>query len=304
METTMTKNYPRDFIGYGRTPPQVIWPHGAKIAVQFVINYEEGAENCILDQDAASESFLSEVVNASPRVGLRHKSVESLYEYGSRAGFWRLQRLFAQYQLPATVFAVALAIKRNPDAVEAMLESGWEIASHGYRWIDYQSVTPEVERDHIRLALDVHKQLIGKAPVGWYIGRDTEFTRSILLEETAPLYDSDSYADDLPYFIHCNAKPHLIIPYTLDVNDMRYLTAQGFNTGDQFFTYLKDSFDALYVEGDYAPKFLSIGLHCRISGKPGRIIALKRFIEYVLSYQDVWVCTREDIARHWIDNHA
>ncbi|MHB8920777.1 MAG: allantoinase PuuE [Halothiobacillus sp.] len=300
----MTQNYPRDFIGYGRTPPQVVWPHGAKIAVQFVINYEEGAENCILDQDTASESFLSEIINAAPRVGLRHKSVESLYEYGSRAGFWRLQRLFAQYQLPATVFAVALAMKRNPDAVEAMLESGWEIASHGYRWIDYQSVTPEVERDHIRLALDVHKQLIGKAPVGWYIGRDTEFTRSILLEEAAPLYDSDSYADDLPYFIHCNAKPHLIIPYTLDVNDMRYLTAQGFNTGDQFFTYLKDSFDALYIEGDYAPKFLSIGLHCRISGKPGRIIALKRFIEYALSHQDVWVCTREDIARHWIDNHS
>ncbi|HQS03919.1 MAG: allantoinase [Halothiobacillus sp. 24-54-40] len=298
-----SKDYLRDLIGYGRTPPQVTWPQSAKIAVQFVINYEEGGENCILDGDAASEAFLSDVINVAPRVGLRHKSVESLYEYGSRAGFWRLHRLFGAFGVPATVFAVGLAIEKNPDVVDAMLALNWEIASHGYRWIDYQSVTPDVERAHIRRAIEIHNSLIGTEPAGWYIGRDTEWTRQILLEEAKPLYDSDSYADDLPYWVPGAGKPHLIVPYTLDVNDMRFLTAQGFNSGDQFFTYLKDSFDVLYAEGAATPKMLSIGLHCRISGRPGRLMALKRFIEYVLSHSDVWVCRRDEIARHWSDNH-
>lgn len=293
----------RDLIGYGRNPPQVAWPHGARIAVQFVINYEEGGENCILEGDPASEAFLSDVINAAPRVGLRHKSIESLYEYGSRAGFWRLHRLFGEFGVPATVFAVGRAIEQNPDAVEAMLESNWEIASHGYRWIDYQSVTPDVERAYIRRAIEIHKSMIGCEPAGWYIGRDTAATRSILLEEANPLYDSDSYADDLPYWVPGAGKPHLIVPYTLDSNDMRFLTAQGFNSGDQFFTYLKDSFDVLYAEGEDTPKMLSIGLHCRISGRPGRLMALKRFIQYVLAQPDVWVCRRDEIARHWMENH-
>ncbi|HUX83572.1 MAG TPA: allantoinase PuuE [Halothiobacillus sp.] len=299
----MSMQSPRDLIGYGQNPPQVAWPQGARIAVQFVINYEEGGENCILDGDDASEAFLSDVINAAPRPGLRHMSVESLYEYGSRAGFWRLHRLFNEFAVPATVFAVGLAIQKNPDVVDAMLESNWEIASHGYRWIDYQTMTPDIERAHIRLALEIHRSLIGHEPSGWYIGRDTALTRSILLEEATPLYDSDSYADDLPYWVPGQGKPHLIVPYTLDSNDMRFLTAQGFNSGDQFFTYLKDSFDALYTEGAQTPKMLSIGLHCRISGRPGRLMAVKRFIQYVLSHQDVWICRRDEIAKHWVDNH-
>ncbi|ACX95681.1 allantoinase PuuE [Halothiobacillus neapolitanus] len=303
INSVVSDGYPRDLIGYGQIPPQVAWPHGARIAVQFVINYEEGGENCILEGDPASEAFLSDVINATPRVGLRHMSLESLYEYGSRAGLWRLHRLFGEFGIPATVFAVGRAIEQNPDALEAMLESNWEIASHGYRWIDYQSVTPDVERAHIRRAIEIHKSMIGCEPAGWYIGRDTAWTRSILLEEAKPLYDSDSYADDLPYWVPGAGKPHLIVPYTLDSNDMRFLTAQGFNSGDQFFTYLKDSFDVLYAEGLDTPKMMSIGLHCRISGRPGRLMALKRFIQYVLAQPDVWVCRRDEIARHWTENH-
>ncbi len=299
----MIKDYPRDLVGYGRTVPNVNWPGSARIAVQFVVNYEEGGENCILEGDSASEAFLSDVINAQPRVGLRHMSVETLYEYGSRAGFWRIKRLFDEFELPATAFAVARAMEHNPDAVDAMLESDWEVASHGYRWIDYQAMTPEIEREHIRRALAIHKRLVGAAPVGWYIGRDTALTREILLEETDPLYDADSYADDLPYWTTCAGKQHLIVPYTLDANDMRFMTAQGFNAGDQFFNYLKDSFDALYAEGATTPKMMSIGLHCRISGRPGRIMALRRFMEYIREHEDVWVCRREDIARHWFENH-
>lgn len=304
---TMAELYDRDLIGYGQTPPKVTWPNGSRIAVQFVINYEEGGENCILHGDEHSEAFLSEVVGASEWTGQRHMNIESMYEFGSRAGFWRLHRLFTEHRFPVTVFGVAMAMQRNPEAVNAMLEAGWEIASHGYRWIDYRNVPEETERQHIKKALQIHTEMTGKAPSGWYIGRNTERTRRILLEETSPLYDADSYADDLPYWVEAQTpegnKPHLIVPYSLDVNDMRFATAQGFNSGEQFFQYLKDSFDVLYEEGLTEPKMLSIGLHCRLIGRPGRFAALKRFVEYVETKQDVWVCTREQIAEHWHQHH-
>lgn len=304
----MAKQYERDLIGYGQTPPKVTWPNNARIALQFVINYEEGGENCILHGDKTSEAFLSEVVGASEWAGQRHMSIESVYEYGSRAGFWRLHRLFTQHNFPVTVFGIAMAMSRNPDAVKAMLEANWEIASHGYRWIDYRNVPEVTERLHIQKALDIHTEMTGKPPSGWYIGRNNDQTRQILLEETTPLYDSDSYADDLPYWVqntvNGRSKPHLIVPYTLDANDMRFATAQGFNSGDQFFNYLKDSFDVLYEEGVETPKMMSVGLHCRLVGRPGRIAALKRFIEYVESKPDVWVCTREAIAQHWYEHHS
>lgn len=301
------QQYDRDLIGYGASVPQVEWPNKAKLAVQFVINYEEGGENCILHGDVASEAFLSEVVGAQPWVGERHMSVESVYEYGSRAGFWRLHRLFTGRNLPVTVFGIAMAMQRNPEAVAAMLEAGWEIASHGYRWIDYRSVPEDVEREHIREALRIHTEMTGQAPAGWYIGRDNTQTRRILLEEASPLYDSDSYADDLPYWIEVDSssgkKPHLIVPYTLDANDMRFATAQGFNSGEQFFQYLKDSFDVLYEEGQTHPKMMSIGLHCRLAGRPGRMAALQRFLDYIATHEDIWVCTRSQIAEHWHQNH-
>ena len=303
----MSELYERDLIGYGQTPPKVTWPNNARVALQFVINYEEGGENCILHGDKTSEAFLSEVVGASHWPNQRHMSIESVYEYGSRVGFWRLHRLFTQHNLPVTVFGVAMAMQRNPDAVTAMLEANWEIASHGYRWIDYRDVTDETQRLHIQKALEIHTELTGKAPSGWYIGRDNHRTRKLILEEVTPLYDADSYADELPYWVENtglkSGEPHLIVPYTLDVNDMRFASAQGFNSGDQFFNYLKDSFDVLYEEGEFAPKMMSVGLHCRLIGRPGRIASLKRFIEYVESKQDVWVCTREDIAKHWHANH-
>ena len=299
----MPNVYPRDLVGYGSTPPQAVWPNAAKIAVQFVVNYEEGGENCVLHGDCASEAFLSEIVGAVPWIGKRHMSMESIYEYGSRAGFWRLHRLFTQQQVPVTVFGVAMALQRNPEVVQAMLDADWEIASHGYRWINYAEQSPEVEREHIRQALEIHTAVTGKPPTGWYIGRDSEFTRQILLEETTPLYDADSYADDLPYWVKGKDKPHLIVPYTLDVNDMRFATAQGFNSGEQFFQYLKDAFDVLYEEGEVAPKMLSIGLHCRLVGRPGRFLALKRFVDYVKSHEQVWLCTREQIALHWQKHH-
>jgi putative urate catabolism protein len=269
----------------------------------FVLNYEEGSENCILHGDPASEAFLSEIVGARPYAGLRHMNMESLYEYGSRAGFWRLHRLFTARAIPVTVYGVAMALERNPAAVEAMLHAGWEIASHGYRWIDYQLVAEEVEREHLHQAIDVHTRVTGSRPLGWYTGRCSANTRRLVVEDGGFLYDADSYADDLPYWVTDYGKPHLVIPYTLDANDMRFATNQGFNSGEQFFTYLKDSFDILYAEGDIAPKMLSVGLHCRLVGRPGRAAALARFLEYVLGHERVWLCRRLDIAHHWRVHH-
>jgi len=300
----MSTPYPRDLVGYGRHTPDPRWPNQARVAVQFVINYEEGGENCILHGDAASEAFLSEIVGASPLLGVRHMNMESIYEYGSRAGFWRLHRLFTQRQLPVTVYGVAMALQRNPDAAAAMIEAGWEIASHGYRWIDYQYVSEETEREHIQKAIAIQTQVTGSRPLGFYQGRMSPNTRRLVVEEGGFLYDADSYADDLPYWVHDYGKPHLVIPYTLDNNDMRFATAQGFNSGDQFFAYLRDAFDVLYAEGADAPKMMSIGLHCRLVGRPGRAAALARFLDYILQHERVWVCRRIDIARHWYEHHA
>ncbi len=303
MQHQKNSSYPRDLIGYGANPPHPNWPHSAKLAVQFVINYEEGAENCVLHGDQNSETFLSEIIGAKAYPN-RHMSMESLYEYGSRAGFWRLHRLFNQYQIPATVYGVGMALMRNPQAVEAMQQSEWEIASHAYRWIDHQFMPEDLEREQINLAIDAHTQATGERPLGWYTGRDSPNTRKLVVEAGGFAYDSDSYADDLPYWNTEYGRPHLVIPYTLDTNDMRFAAPQGFNCGDQFFTYLKDSFDALYQEGEYAPKMMNIGLHCRIIGRPGRIKSLERFIQYVLSHQDAWVCKRIDIAKHWHTHHG
>ncbi|MEL6555351.1 MAG: allantoinase PuuE, partial [Cyanobacteria bacterium J06621_11] len=277
----MTANYPRDLVGYGQHSPQPNWPNQAQLAVQFVINYEEGGENCVLHGDAASESFLSEIIGAKPLLGVRNLNMESMYEYGSRAGFWRLHRLFTERNLPLTVYAVAMALERNPDAGKAMVEAGWEVASHGYRWIDYQYFGEEIERSHIQKAIDIHTQVIGSRPLGFYQGRNSPNTRRLIVEEGGFLYDADSYADDLPYWNHDYGKPHLVIPYTLDNNDMRFATAQGFNSGDQFFSYLRDAFDVLYKEGEQSPKMMSVGLHCRLSGRPGRAAALAKFLDYV-----------------------
>lgn len=297
-------DYPRDLIGYGRNPPDPEWPGGARIAVQFVINYEEGGENCILHGDATSEAFLSEIVGAQPWPGQRHMSMESIYEYGSRAGFWRLWRQFTERSMPVTVYGVATALLANPDAVAAMKEAEWEIASHGLRWIDYRDFSREQERKHMREAIAIHTEVTGERPLGWYTGRTSEHTTALVMEEGGFLYSADSYADDLPYWISGPNGPHLIVPYTLDANDMRFATAQGFNSGDQFFAYLKDSFDVLYAEGAAgSPKMLSVGLHCRLAGRPGRTAALARFLDHVAGHDDVWVTRRIDIARHWHERH-
>jgi putative urate catabolism protein len=295
----MFAEYPRDLIGYGRHVPDAKWPNAARIAVQFVINYEEGAENCILHDDEASEAFLSEIVGAPALPGVRNMNMESIYEYGARAGFWRLYRLFTSRGLPVTVYGVAMALARNPDAVAAMLEADWEIASHGYRWIDYQYVSQDVEREHLRRAIDIHTAVTGARPVGWYTGRMSPNTRRLVVQEGGFSYDADSYADDLPYWDTSYGRPHLVVPYTLDANDMRFATNQGFNSGDQFFAYLRDSFDVLYEEGAESPKMMSIGLHCRLVGRPGRVAALARFVDHVTGHPDVWVTRRIDIARHW-----
>ncbi|MEL6222022.1 MAG: allantoinase PuuE [Cyanobacteria bacterium J06627_8] len=300
----MARPYPRDLIGYGQHPPHPEWPNQARIAVQFVINYEEGGENCILHGDPASESFLSESIGAVPLLGVRNLNMESFYEYGSRAGFWRLHRLFTQRQIPVTVYAVAMAMERNPDVVAAMVEADWEIASHGYRWIDYQYVGEDTERAHIQTAIDIHTRIAGTRPLGFYQGRLSPNTRRLVVEEGGFLYDADSYADDLPYWNTDHGKPHLIIPYTLDNNDMRFASAQGFNSGEQFFTYLRDAFDVLYAEGAEAPKMMSIGLHCRLAGRPGRAAALARFLDYVQGHEQVWLCRRVDIAQHWYTYHS
>ena len=298
-----SEKYPRDMVGYGAQPPNANWPNHARIAVQFVINYEEGAENNILHGDAGSETFLSEIIGAASYPD-RHMSMESLYEYGSRAGFWRLHRLFNEFAMPVTVYGVAMALQRNPDVVEAILKSDWEIASHGLRWIDYQFISEEVERAHMAEAIEIHKQVTGERPLGWYTGRDSPNTRRLVNEYGGFLYDSDSYADDLPYWCEDFESPHLVVPYTLDVNDMRFAAPQGFNAGDQFLNYLTDTFDELYAEGAETPKMMSVGLHCRIVGKPGRAAALRKFLTYISDKPDVWVCRRIDIARHWHAHHA
>jgi putative urate catabolism protein len=295
--------YPRDMIGYGGRTPDPKWPGGARIAVQFVLNYEEGAEAAVLHGDPASEAFLSEIVGAQPVPDARHMSMESLYEYGSRAGFWRLRDLFVSRRAPLTVYGVAMAMERNPAAVDAMLQADWEIASHGYRWLNYQTIPEAIEREHMARAIGIHTRLTGTRPLGWYTGRTSPNTARLVVEEGGFVYDADSYADDLPYYDAQHGKPQLIVPYTLDTNDMRFAAPQGFNTGDQFFTYLKDAFDVLYAEGETAPKMLSIGLHCRIIGRPARLASLARFLDYVLGHDKVWIARRIDIARHWLATH-
>lgn len=297
------QSYPRDLIGYAGQVPPANWPGGARIAVQFVLNYEEGGENCVLHGDAASEAFLSDIVGARPYEGVRHPSMESLYEYGSRAGFWRIMRYFRERGIPLTIFGVAMALERNPYAVEAMLEDGHEICSHGWRWIDYQWMSREQEREHMQHAIGIIERLTGEKLRGWYTGRNSPHTRELLLEQGGFLYDADDYSDDLPFWVAVKGEHHLVIPYTLDTNDMRFATPQGFNSGEQFFQYLKDAFDVLYAEGEEAPKMLSIGLHNRLIGRPGRFRALQRFIDYAQQQQDVWFCRRIDIAHHWIKEH-
>jgi putative urate catabolism protein len=299
----MNDVYPRDLVGYGARPPKVKWPGNTRLALNFVLNYEEGAENSVLHGDKASEAFLSEIVGAHALEGVRHMSMESLYEYGSRAGVWRILNLFARYKQPLTVYGVAMAMERNPAAVEAMLGAGHEIASHGWRWINYQYVPLEVEREHMQRAIEIHKRLTGERPLGWYTGRTSPNTRKLVVEDGGFVYDADDYNDDLPWYdtrhIGKNGKPQLIVPYTLDANDMRFATAQGFNTGDDFFEYLKDSFDVLYAEGG---RMMSVGLHCRLAGRPGRAAAVEKFIRYVRS-KKVWITRRIDIARHWLKHH-
>jgi OHCU decarboxylase len=304
LESLMSPAYPRDMIGYGRTPPFADWPGGARVALQFVINYEEGGENNILHGDAASEAFLSEIVGASAWPGMRHMNMESIYEYGSRAGFWRLHRMFVDREMPVTVYGVATAMARNQPVVDAMNEAGWEIASHGLKWIDYRDTPKEKEAADIAEAIRIHTEVAGARPLGFYQGRSSINTIPLACEEGGFLYCADNYADDLPYYIEGPRGPQLITPYTLDSNDMRFATPQGFNSGDQFFAYLKDSFDVLYAEGETAPKMLSVGLHCRLIGRPGRAAALGRFLDYVRGHDKVWVATRLDIARHWIAKHA
>ena len=299
----MTSPYPRDMVGYGPNPPQANWPGKARIAVQFVLNYEEGGENSVLHGDKASENFLSEIVGALPFTGARHMSMESLYEYGSRVGVWRLFDLFRSRQVPLTLFAVAMALERLPKVAEVALTDGHEIASHGLRWINYHGMPIEQEREHMRRAIEIQQQITGARPLGWYTGRTSGSTRQLVAEEGGFLYDADDYSDDLPFWSRLVSKPQLVVPYTLDCNDMRFATPQGFNSGDQFFTYLKDAFDALYAEGETAPKMMSVGLHCRIVGKPGRIKSLARFIDYVRGHERVWLARRADIARHWIREH-
>ena len=302
--------YPRDLAGYGRNVPHARWPNGARVALQLVLNYEEGSENNVLHGDAASETFLSEIIGA-PAFSNRHMSMESIYEYGSRAGYWRLMREFEQRKIPLTIFGVAMALQRAPEAVAAMIEAGHEIACHGLRWISYQMMDEATERAHMKEAVAIMREVTGSAPQGWYTGRDSPNTRKLVVEHGGFVYDADSYADDLPYWteVESNGKqhPHLVVPYTLETNDMRFAAMQGFNSGTQFFDYLKDAFDVLYREGDpaglNAPKMLSVGLHCRIVGRPARFAALQRFLDYVQSHDKVWICRRIDIAQHWRATH-
>jgi len=300
----MAGTYPRDLKGYGRSGPDPRWPGDARIAVQFVVNYEEGGENCILHGDGASEAFLSEIGEAAAWPGMRHMTMESVYEYGARAGFWRLWRLFTGRGVPVTVFGVATALERSPDQVAAMLEAGWEIASHGLKWIDYRDVPRDAERAHLMEAIAIHERVTGARPVGWYTGRSSVNTADLVMAEGGFEYSADSYADDLPYWIAGPKGPHLIVPYTLDANDMRFATPQGFNSADQFFAYLRDSFDVLYAEGKAgSPKMMSIGLHCRLAGRPGRVAGVMAFLDHVAKHDGVWLARRIDIARHWHARH-
>jgi putative urate catabolism protein len=292
-------SYPRDLVGYAGKPPKVKWPGGARLALQIVLNYEEGGENSILHGDTASEAFLSEIVGAQPFAGARHMSMESIYEYGSRVGVWRLLDLFKRYKMPITVFGVAMAMERHPQVVEAFLERGHEIASHGWRWISYQDVPLEIEREHMQRAIEIQTKLTGERPLGWYTGRTRPNTRKLVVENGGFVYDADDYSDELPFYDTRYGKPQLVVPYTLDANDMRFATPQGFNSGQQFFDYLKDSFDVLYAEGG---RMMSVGLHCRLAGRPGRFAALERFLKYARS-KKVWVARRIDIARHWLKHH-
>ena len=303
---TMTQqNYPRDMVGYGRNPPDPRWPGGAYTAVQFVLNYEEGGENSILHGDAGAEAFLSEITGAQPLKGARHMNMESIYEFGSRVGFWRLWRMFTERGIPLTVYGVAMALQRNPQAVAAMREAGWEIASHGLRWIDYQFLGLDEERRQLQEAIRIHTEVTGERPLGWYTGRNSPNTLALAVEAGGFLYCADSYADELPYWVEVDGKRQLIVPYTLDANDMRFAIQAGFTAGDQFFGYLKDSFDVLYEEGKRgAPKMMSVGLHRRLVGRPGRAAALARFLDYVALHEKVWVCRRLDIARHWHEHHG
>jgi allantoinase len=305
--TESYKNYPRDLVGYGRNPPHARWPGGARIAVQFVLNYEEGGENCVLHGDKASETFLSEIIGAQA-FEMRHMSMESIYEYGSRAGLWRLLRMFEERKLPLTIFGVSMALKRHPEAVAAFRELGHEIACHGLRWISYQHIDEATERAHMQEAVQIIREMTGEAPLGWYTGRDSPNTRRLVVEHGGFAYDADYYGDDLPFWEQVTvsggeSKPHLVVPYTLDANDMRFAAMQGFNSGTQFFDYLKDAFDVLYKEGDPngldRPKMMSIGLHCRLVGRPGRAAALARFLDYIQSHGKVWITRRIDIANHW-----
>ena len=296
--------YQRDMLGYGATPPDAKWPNGAKIAVQFVVNYEEGGENCVLHGDAASEAFLSEIVGAAQWPGQRHWNMESIYEYGSRAGFWRLHRLFSELNIPATVYGVASALARSPEQVRAMQDAGWEIASHGLKWVEHKDMPADEERASIAEAIRLHTEVTGERPLGWYTGRCSVNTVGLVAEEGGFAYISDTYDDDTPYWLEVGDRDQLIIPYTLDANDMRFATPQGFNAGDQFYAYLKDAFDALYAEGHAGQaKMMSIGLHCRLIGRPGRVMALRRFMEYAAGHADVWFPRRIDIARHWAKVH-
>ena len=300
----MSKDYPRDLIGYGRNPPHAQWPQGARIAVQFVLNYEEGSENNVLHGDAGSETFLSEIIGAQS-FPARHMSMESMYEYGSRVGAWRILAEFEKRKLPLTVFGVSMALERNPDLVAHFMELGHEIAGHGWRWIHYQDMDEATEKKHMRVGTEIIRLMTGgKWPLGWYTGRDSPNTRRLVAEHGGFAYDSDYYGDDLPFWMPVkktdgSTEQRLVVPYTLDANDMRFAAPQGFNTADHFFTYLKDSFDVLYAEGEHRPKMMSIGMHCRILGKPGRLRGLQRFLDHVQSHDKVWVCRRIDIAEHW-----
>jgi putative urate catabolism protein len=300
-------DYPRDLIGYGRDVPPADWPGGARIAVQFVLNYEEGGENCVLHGDAGSEQFLSEIVGAASYPA-RHLSMESIYEYGSRVGAWRILREFERRGWPLTVFGVGMAMARHPDFVRACLELGHEIASHGWRWIHYQTVDEATERAHLERAVAIHRELTGAAPLGWYTGRDSPNTRRLVVEHGGFEYDADYYGDELPFWTEVETRdgrrvPHLVVPYTLDANDMRFATAQGFNTGGHFFEYLRDTFDVLYAEGAERPKLMSVGMHGRLLGRPGRFAGLLRFLDHVARHERVWVCRRIDAARHWKARH-
>ena len=299
----MSKNYPRNMIGYGSKDLKISWPNNAKLALQIVLNYEEGGENNILHGDKSSETFLSEIIGAKAIKG-RHINMESIYEYGSRRGFWRLNKLFQEKKIPVTIFGVAMALERNPEVCEAIKKGDYEIACHGLRWIDYQNIKKSVEKKHMKQAIKIMENIFGERPLGWYTGRCSPNTRDLVFEDKGFVYDSDSYSDDLPYWEYKKNRKQLIIPYTLDNNDMRFATNQGFNSGDQFYNYLKDSFDVLYEEGKTTPRMMSVGLHCRLIGRPGRIQSLRKFLDYVLKFKDIWICKRIDIANHWIKNYS